>query len=661
MQPNQVTYITLRIAWATTEPINALDAPSGQINCTCHMGSRWLSLTLVAEGIVRGEFTLEDEFRSAIVAGQSDAINGIFAIFEGRSNEPYHRLGSINKQSLRRARLARCFEDRSGWQPIFGDLLTPVEGAVQACGDFARTIGIGADTRVLANAKLPKAALVLVTRYAERRDAFRLAVLATLRVPSSAEEHPNYAIFPFYLADNASGRNALELALNGYLQAYCDIREYLRVSLSTLSWEHVSILTYLDCVVNWKADNSKGSFFMLGPWHPLVAAKRFMVQHALVLRARRLVAGGKQLSLSHLVGLLGDISGLSWYPVPKADDRSFEAAFVVPTSDPGWHLAFKREAAEVTHDGSSERVLVDAVNAIRATLGLDARIRLPSTTAMVRAILHSYIRTFPSKRHLGFHFSAGFSGSEELEEIDQFLHDDGKTTVAGAQLPGGINASFGERPAVPEDTQWSDPSLKVFVHPNRACCVEEEHPNVLFSASGDDVKFLDGMEGVALPRGTGYGTVFSQPLSQLAYGQTGISQSKTLEWDCLSNEQAANIGALFARACALNCTLSGTARGVVRPANLPPSLEAAWTVVPGTVLDPAVFVRYVRDGRDRAIEDRALWDYRISIARTSTSYFVLSSVPAAFRNALNGKFPGAPDLAVECITELGQLGLAIWW
>lgn len=658
-QERQVARHADSAVWATTETINALDAPGGQVNCTCHIGSRWLSLTLAAEDIVRGEFTLEDELRGAIVSGQSDATKDILAIFEGRSNEPYHRLGSLNKQSLRRARLARCFEDRSGWQPLFGDLLAINEGTVQACGDFARTIGVGADTQLLAKAKLPDAALALVASYAERRDAFRLAVLAALRVPSSAEEHPHYAIFPFYLADDASGRKALELTLCAYLKAYCDIRDFLRSSLESLSWEQVSLLTYLDCVVNWKADNSKGSFFLLGPWHPLVAAKRFMVQHALVLRARRLVAGGKQPSLAHLAGLLGDVSGFSWHSVPKADDRSFEAAYVVPTSDPGWHFAFKREAAEVAHDGSSERVLVDAANALRMTLGLEARVRLPSTTAMVRAILNSYIRTFPSRRHLGVHFSAGFSGEEELEEFDQFLHAEGKPTLAGAQLPGGINASFGERPVVPEDIQWSDPSLKVFVHPERARCVEEQHPNVLFSGSGDDLKFLDGRDQTALPRGKGHGSVFAQPLSQIVHGQTGISQSVTLEWDQLGQDRANEVGALFVQACALNCALCGTARGIVRPANLPASLDAAWTVVPGTVLDPAVFVRYVRDGRSRAIEDRALWDYRISIARTSTSYFVLSSIPAAFRNALNGKFPGAPGLAVECITELGQLGLAI--
>jgi hypothetical protein len=645
--------------WVTAESINALDASGGQINCTCHMGSRWLSLTLAAEDIVRGEFTLEDELRGAVVANKSDATKDMLAIFEGRSDEPYHRLGSINKQSLRRARLARCFEDRSGWQPLFGDLLATGEGTVQACGDFARTIGSGADTQLLAKAKLPDAALALVARYAERRDAFRLAVLATLRAPSSAEEHPHYAIYPFYLADDASGRAALELALADYLQAYCDIREFLRSSLESLSWEQVSLLTYLDCVVNWKADNSKGSFFLLGPWHPLMAAKRFMVQHALVLRARRLISGIKQASLSHLAGLLGDIGGFSWFAVPKADDRSFEAAYVVPTSDPGWHFAFKREAAEVTHDGSNERVLVDAANAVRMTLGLEARVRLPSTTAMVRAVLNSYIRTFPSRRHLGVHLSAGFSGEEELKEFDQFLHAEGKPTLAGAQLPGGIHASFEVRPIVPDDVQWSDPSLKVFVHPEREQCVEEQHPNVLFSGSGDDVKFLEGRDQTALPRGMGNGSVFSQPLSQIVHGQTGISQSVTLEWDALSESKAQGVGPLFAHACALNCALSGTARGIVRPANLPASLDAAWTIVPGTVLDPAVFVRYVRDGRSRSIEDRALWDYRISIARTSTSYFVLSAIPAAFRNALNGKFPGATDLAIECITELGQLGLAI--
>lgn len=646
--------------WVTTEPISALDAPGGQITCTCHIGAFWLSVTLAAEGIVRGEFTLEDELRSMVALGRAEAARGILAIFNGNSSDPYPRLGGINPQSQRKVRLARCFESRPGWQPMLLDLLATQEGTFVACGDFARCAGDCADTRGIAAVTLPAAAVALVESYKDSREAFRSAVLASLRMPSSLEEHPQYAEFPFYLSDSAKGRAALEQSLACYLKAYCDVRAYLATSTASLAWEQAFILNYLDCVVNWRADATRGSFFLVGPWHPLVVAKRFMVQRALVLRAGRLVEGASQPVLVHLAGLLGDVPGFSWHASPRADDLSFEASYVVPTSDPGWHFAFKREATDQIHAESGEIVLVAATNAIRRSLGLEARVRLPSTTAMVRSILNGYVRTFPSRRHMGIHFARGFAGEEELREVDRFLHDDGTPTIAGEQLPGGINACFGEPPSVPDEVEWAGPPLKVFRYPEESRCVDEQYPNVVFSGSGHEVRFLEDADALTLPRGNGYAAVFTQPLSRLVQGQTGISQSLTLEWDGVPKAaDEGDVGALFTRACGLNCALAGGAQGIMRPANLPASLAAAWTVIPGAVLDPAVFVRYVRDGSARSLEHRALWDYRVSVGRTSTSYFVLSTIPAAFRNALNGKFPGSPNLATECIGELGKLGLAI--
>lgn len=646
--------------WVTSEPISALDAPGGQVTCVCHIGRRWLSVTLEAEDIVRGEFTIEDELRSMVAGCKIEHTRALLAIFDGASKEPYSRLGGVNKQSQRRTRLARCFESRMGWQPILADLLAQDEGSVSACGDFARVVGKCPETRGISQLRLPHAAVELVSAYAERRDAFRLAVLASLRSPNSGQEHPHYAILPFYLSDGVLGRDRLEEALASYLSAYCAIRSYLQKSLQDLTWEQVFVLSSLDCVVNWREDASKGSFFLIGPWHPLVAAKRFMVQRALVLRAQRLVSGGGDAALSHLAGLLGDISGFSWHAALRADDCSLEAAYVVPTSDPGWHFAFKREAAETGLSGSSERMLVAATNAIRQTLGLEARVRLPSTTAMVRSILSSYVRTFPSRRHLSVQFTRGFAGEDEIREADRFIHDDGASTAAGEQLPGGINASFGEPPAIPEEVAWSAPPLKVFRYTDATRCVAEQYPNVVFSGSRDEVRFHEDSERSTQPRSAGYSAVFAQPLSRLVQGPNGISQSLTLEWDnCCDDGDTPEVGMLFMRACHQNCLLSGQTRGIIRPAHLPESLAAAWTVVPGAVLDPAVFVSYVRDGSSRAIEHRALWDYRISVGRTSSSYFVLSTIPAAFRNALSGSFPGVPNLATECIAELGQLGLAI--
>ena len=147
-------------------------------------------------------------------------------------------------------------------------------------------------------------------------------------------------------------------------------------------------------------------------------------------------------------------------------------------------------------------------------------------------------------------------------------------------------------------------------------------------------------------------------MSRLTHGQTFIPKSVVEEWE-FAKEEGVSVGDLFARSCGLACTLCGRPHAIVYATSLPSRLETTWTVVPGAVLDPAVFIRYVRDGKDRQIEGRALWDYRVSLSRASTSYFVLSTIPAAFRSAVNGVFGVSEDLASAFVTELGQIGLAI--
>lgn len=94
--------------------------------------------------------------------------------------------------------------------------------------------------------------------------------------------------------------------------------------------------------------------------------------------------------------------------------------------------------------------------------------------------------------------------------------------------------------------------------------------------------------------------------------------------------------------------------------DLPRELSSHWNVLQGQELDPSAFVQYVDEGFKRYGQPRALWDYRISISKSSNCYFILSRLPDAIQSVLNGSpvFEGKP-LAVEIIRELGMLGLAI--
>ncbi|MFZ1083666.1 MAG: type IV secretion system DNA-binding domain-containing protein [Terracidiphilus sp.] len=642
--------------WETAESLDAFGEPAGQVTCRCQLGARWVSLTFEAEDIERGEFTLEDELRQILVSAKKDRAREILAIYTGHAVDPYSRLGGLNETTRRRIRLAKCFEDRVGWKPVLADLLIQTDGTEEACGDFARTIR-GADASAIRTVKLPDDALEMLRQYTDRRDSFRQLVIGTLRVSGAKHEHPEYAIHPFYVAEESNQRQSLEQALSAYLVAHGRLQVYLHESQKRLDWSQLFVLTYLDCVVQWRDDASKNAFFLLGPWHPLVAAKRFLIQRALVLRAKRMVDGNDK-EFHELIGLLSQYPGFHWYPSLKADDVALEPAYATPTSDPGWHLAFKRHVAAGDLAGSPGSLLEEIMRSIRDNIGLEARIHLPASGAMVGTVLSSYMRTFPSKRHVGVYFPVGFRGEDEVVTADRFLHTDDGPTQAGLQFTGGLSLLFGNTPDFPESIGWADPPLKVFRYEERNTCIAEQHPDIQFCQTGNKLGFLEMEEARTLPRGREYEAVFSQPVSRLTHGQTFIPKSIVEEWD-LVTEGAVSLGDLFVRSCGLACALCGRPQGIVHTTSLPLRLETAWTVVPGAVLDPAVFVRYVRDGKDRQLEGRALWDYRVSLSRAYTSFFVLSTIPAAFRSAVNGVFGVPADLASEFVTELGQIGLAI--
>ena len=102
----------------------------------------------------------------------------------------------------------------------------------------------------------------------------------------------------------------------------------------------------------------------------------------------------------------------------------------------------------------------------------------------------------------------------------------------------------------------------------------------------------------------------------------------------------------------------GNSLVTVRRVELPQRLDAPWVIIPGKGIDPAVLVKYVRDGADRAIHERALWDYKLDIARNDTTIFILSTIPKGFQMAVNGFF-GRNDIANSFIVELGRIGISI--
>ena len=103
----------------------------------------------------------------------------------------------------------------------------------------------------------------------------------------TTNNHPVYASHPIYIEEHA---NNIEKLLVKYLEVYKNILKYVEENKSQLDWSRLFIMVYLDCLIYWSKEDTELSynFILNGPFHPLILAKRYMVQFALVERAKRL-------------------------------------------------------------------------------------------------------------------------------------------------------------------------------------------------------------------------------------------------------------------------------------------------------------------------------------------------------------------------------------
>jgi DNA phosphorothioation-dependent restriction protein DptH len=136
-----------------------------------------------------------------------------------------------------------------------------------------------------------------------------------------------------------------------------------------------------------------------------------------------------------------------------------------------------------------------------------------------------------------------------------------------------------------------------------------------------------------------------------------VPNSITYEFDT-SHSAGTGIGGAFIGVLGKVGEVLGAPIATLSAVELPPRLGAPWVVIPGQYIDPAILVKYVRDGADRAIQERALWDYKLDVTGQANSFYILSTIPRGFQVAVNGFF-GREDIAGGFIVQLGRIGIAI--
>lgn len=643
--------------WKPAEMVNVSDKPTGQVTWTFQVGDDRAVICFEAEDVEKGEFTLEDELRVLLSDPKipEKRIENLFHIFTKRESDPYPRLGGLDDAARRRLFLSKVItDDPRGFRPVLTNLLDSDYDASASIGDFIISVG-KVENEDFKRVNFPQPALNLLQEYNDARKAILNEVFSYNPRQDMVSDHPVYSSHPIFVNECSNGMEKLAWT---YLDAYAHILDYISSQRESLDWHQLFVLVYLDCIVDWSNTRDKYTFFLLGPWHPLVIAKRFMVQSALFERGYQLLIEGRNEAkdLRHLAALLSRVQGFKWVIALSTRDTKIEPAFVSTTNDPGWHVAFKAGTAILSRQDQSLS-LSEISRRLWKNLGLSTEAGVGGNQDLPVMALSNYMNSFPSRRSIGVRICHGYDGNEVIKKIDAFLHNEENPSESGLELPGGVRVYLQDALVGDADARWTNPPFFIYSFKNDEDCLSRNHPDIFMSQSTSDVTYREGDRYYELPRGVERQAVFFKPLNYLAMGPSSVPDSVTYEFD-KAHEPGEDIGSKFIATLGRVSNFVRYPKEKISSIELPDHLNAPWLVIPGHALDPAVLVNYVCNCSMKAPNERALWDYKVNIGGQNSSYYILSTIPRGFQVAVNGFF-GREDIAGQFISELGRIGIAI--
>lgn len=666
--------------YSLREAVDAEVCPGARIDLRLEASGRERDVTLVAADSEPGEFTLEDELRVATASSQASRLRRVLPFFRGEDDLILPRLGDVDSSSRGRMALAHQFEGNSGWRPILVDLLGDNVKAEEFLITGILTTQPAARTPAfLRDADLGNEVEAAIATYDSSRQRLIDSVREFVQGYTTPSERPLCVVAPIYVA---SQRETREGILAEYLRAYEDVLRLL--AEPGLTPPEVFTLVHLDSVVlecGEATDSQRDlSVSLLGPWHPLVVAKRFMVQHWLHAAAE----DEDRLAKQHrrLASLFERVDGFRVIAAFHGEDLGLDLAFAFPTSDPGWHVAVSVAAFQAL-PGTSVANLRGLGQRLQSCLGLRSALYLAGTELWSESFLTSFQRSHPSRQQLGLRLKRGLQARPVVDSCCSLLdRSSGAHGALSALLPGGIHLFLEDRMEEREPLSWQRPMVFIYEQLPDEDCYSNFQPDILLLPQREDSRpaWLSnhGERDVPLPRGRGLGSVFFSPLVDLSLDRNGLPVARLIEAG--SGEGAVSFSAageggvgagdnskLGERFCGLlhRVELLGKRIRSQRPVlvqelGLPESLHCDWTVLPGAHVDAGALGKYIAGGGSGSSENRALWDYRLDIGESVSSYFIVCRIPRSVLAALasNPLCPGSTG-ASAVLRELAEVGFAV--
>ena len=662
--------------YALREAIDVESFSGARVDLRIEASDLERDVTLSGEDIEPGEFTLEDELRVAVATGATSRLGRVLPFFRGGEDLVLPKLGELDTASRRRTDLGRLFEEPEGWKPLIVDFFEAVERRIgtPVSQSFCRTTGLSLPLRT--DMEPSDAFDAALTQYAQCRETVIQMAREYVQEYAKPSERPLYIIAPTYVVrDDPS----IETAISHYLDAYSAVLNLLRSG--SLSPGEVFTFVHLDSVVLERAgaDDSRLDLrvSMLGPWHPLVVAKRFMVQHWIYAAADERGQLAKQ--YRRLASLFERTDGFRMVPGFDADSLGLDLSFAFPTSDPGWHIAVASGAFSAL-TGSTFRSLRGLGQELRRSLGLRSSLYLAATDLWSESFVRSFHRSHPSRRQLGLRVSRGLDARPVVDSCVRMLADQrAQSGRLGALLPGGIHLFLEERLDDRQQLPWQQPGVSVYEELEDARCYEEFHPDILLLPQREETRLAwlsdRAGKGLAAPRGCDRGAVFSMPLVDLGTDRHGLPVSRMLECGtAVGNQQQlarsardgdfTPVGESYTKSLASIDELARQIRpqrpALVQDLGLPRSLQSDWTVLPGAHVDAGALTTYIASRTGDEVEDRALWDYRLDVGRSVSSYYIVSKVPKSVLSSLAAKSLALSSTdSASALRELAEVGFAV--
>jgi hypothetical protein len=623
-------------------PIDPDVVSSGLVEVRITYLEKEINFYVEARDITRGEYTLESEYISQIASGGRASVEKLIDIFDGEVVQPYPSLGGVNDQSRKLAFLAELMEsgDYKG-QPVLVNLHADISEPVFEFGCWNLT---GSPQKEFEFISSSPAVVEVLASYAAARNAALSELWARFLKDSS---RPMYASYPIFIANRTS---QIEGLITDYLEQYIRILDFIDSNEVLLNWEDLFLLCSVDTVHFVLPQGGISGVFLMGPWHPLVLAKRYMTQSVIHDCGRRFISSRLDWKFSKLVPLIEQHSSFRWIPALLGDDKILEYAFISPTSDPGWLAGLSEVAIKSVESQCA---------VIRNVLGLELSTFPLAREQMALGYLKSFTSSFSGNRAITVHAPKSYSARKLFQSAEELLYeDDNKPSFQGLQLPGGVHLLLHDITEI-EPIQWRQPPIFVYEPDDSDIHLWDESKDIDLLPPIGELKLGNLAESIPVPRGDGPRAVFNMPTRQVTSGRGGKPSSHEIEFG-VTTTIGSDVSAIFLKTLNRVESMGIENQKAIWTFQLPDALQYTWNILPGGHADPAVFVHYIEEGMRRQQEARALWDYRVSVAKKINSYYTLAQVPVDIKFALNGSpiFKDG-DMASILINELGLVGIAV--